>query len=62
MVPFGLQIRNVIVHIYGGRDVVLGEFSTVSAAAGLRYSGRYPLKQRKEAPKSVWLAFKSLTL
>lgn len=36
--------------MYDERDVALGEFSTVSAAAGLRYSGKYPLKQRKEHP------------
>lgn len=36
--------------MYGGRDVALGEFSTVSAAAGLRYSGKHPLKQKKEPP------------
>lgn len=48
--------------MYGGRDVVLAEFSTVSAAAGLQCSGKHPLKQRIKAPQSVWLAFKALTL
>jgi len=48
--------------MYGGKDVVLEEFSPVSAVARHRYSGKHPVKQRKEAPKSVWLAFKALTL
>lgn len=48
--------------MYGGRDVALGEFSTISVAAELRYSGKHPLKQRKEPPQTVWLVFKALTL
>lgn len=39
-----------------------GRVQPVSAAAGHRVSGKHPLKQRKEAPKSVWLSFKALTL
>lgn len=46
--------------MYGGRDVALGEFSPGSAAAGLRYSGKHPLKQRKEAPQISLACFQGL--
>jgi len=61
LAPLWVQIRNAAVSVWR-RDAALGEFSPVSAAAGHRVSGKHPLKQRKEAPKSVWLAFKALTL